>query len=81
VAHERIEKKQKVKEEEAQKAEEMQKAEEEEGWKWKEEEDQVAREKALDESWKWQLKVSCYFSFLYSWELISSRYLNKAKKA
>src|SRR5882724_10240458 len=75
VACECIEKKQKAKEEE------VRKTEEEEGRKWKEEEDQVAREKALDESWKWQLKVSCYFSFLYSWELISSRYLNKAKKA
>ena len=65
-AHECIEKKRKVKEKEARKAEEVRKVEEEEGWKWKEEEDQVAREKALDESWKWQLKVSCYLPSLYS---------------
>ena len=59
--------------EEAQKWQER-KVEEERERKWKEEEDQVAREKALDESRKQQLKVSCYFSFLYSWELIISRY-------
>ena len=45
----------------------MQKAEEEEGQKQKEEEDQVARVKALDESQKWQLKVSCYLPSLHSW--------------
>ena len=35
------------------------KVKEEEEWKRKEEEDKVIRDKALEEAWKWQLKVSC----------------------
>jgi len=56
VACECIKKKQqewKVKEEEARKWKE------EEVWKQKEEEDKVIRDKALEEAWKRQLKVSC----------------------
>ena len=56
-----------------QKVEEVRKAEEEREWKWKEEEDQVVRDQALEEACKWQHLVS-HQLLLLCWELISSRY-------
>jgi len=59
-AHERIEKKcRERKAEEARKAKEARKAEEEE--------ERVAKEKAMEESWRQQLKVSCYRSCFFGW--------------